>query len=80
MIFGTNYNDKLLQKEAKNALNEQPTLRGIPNVNVTSDNGVVSIFGSVRTEELKKDIKKIIENKYNEKNIEYKEINNDLSI
>ena len=58
MIFGKNYNDELLQKEAKNAIDEQPTLRGIPNINVTSDNGIVSIFGSVRTEELKKDIKK----------------------
>ncbi|HMA58945.1 MAG TPA: BON domain-containing protein [Halanaerobiales bacterium] len=80
MIFGKNYNDELLQKEAKNAIEEQPTLRGIPNINVTSDNGIVSIFGSVRTEELKKDIKKIIENKYDEKNIDYKEIQNDLTI
>jgi len=80
MIFGKNYNDELLQKEAKNAIDEQPTLRGIPNINVTSDNGIVSIFGSVRTEELKKDIKKIIENKYDEKNIDYKEIQNDLTI
>ena len=80
MIFGKNYNDELLQKEAKNAIAEQPTLRGIPNINVTSDNGIVSIFGSVRTEELKKDIKKIIENKYDEKNIDYKEIQNDLTI
>ena len=51
MIFGKNYNDELLQKEAKNAIDEQPTLRGIPNINVTSDNGIVSIFGSFRTEE-----------------------------
>ena len=80
MIFGKNYNDELLQKEAKNAIDEQPTLRGIPNINVTSDNGIVSIFGSERTEELKKDIKKIIENKYDEKNIDYKEIQNDLTI
>ncbi len=80
MIFGKNYNDELLQKEGKNAIDEQPTLRGIPNINVTSDNGIVSIFGSVRTEELKKDIKKVIENKYDEKNIDYKEIQNDLTI
>lgn len=80
MIFGKNYNDELLQKEGKNAIDEQPTLWGIPNINVTSDNGIVSIFGSVRTEELKKDIKKVIENKYDEKNIDYKEIQNDLTI
>jgi osmotically-inducible protein OsmY len=80
MIFGSNYDDELLKKEAHNALEEQPTIRGIPNINVTSENGVVSIFGSVRTQELKKDIKKAIEKKYNDKNIDYKEINNDLSI
>lgn len=80
MIFGKSYNDELLQKEAKNAISEQPTLRGVPNINIISDNGTVSIFGSVRTEELKKDIKKIIEKKYNEKNLEYKEIINDLTI
>jgi osmotically-inducible protein OsmY len=80
MIFGSNYDDDLLKKEAHNAIEEQPTLRGIPNINITSDNGIVSIFGSVRTQELKKDIKKAIEKKYNDKNIEYKKIKNDLSI
>lgn len=80
MIFGSNYDDELLEKEAKNALEEKPTLRGLPNINVTSDNGVVSIFGSVRSEDLKKDIKQVIENKYTNNNIDYKEIKNDLSI
>ena len=80
MIFGSNYDDDLLKKEAHNALEEQPTLRGVPNINITADKGVVSIFGSVRTEKLKQDIKKVIEKKYNDKNIDYKEIKNDLSI
>jgi len=80
MIFGSNYDDEMLEREAHNAIEEKPNLRGLPNINVTADNGVVSIFGSVRTERMKKDIKEVIENKYNNNNIDYKKIKNDLSI
>ncbi len=80
MIFNSSYNDKLLEKEARNALEEKPTLRGLSIINVTANNGVVNIFGTVRSEKLKKDIEETIIKKYEVHNIEYKEIKNDLSI
>ena len=77
-LFGSNYDDEKLKNEALNAIDENPTIRGLPNINIISENGKVSIFGAVNTEKQKEEIKKAIEQKYNNNNLDYESIKDEL--
>ncbi len=77
-IFGSKYDDERLIKSAKSVLEENPTLRRLPNINIISEKGRITIFGSVKSQKVKDDIEKSIEEKLNRKNFNYDVIINEL--
>ncbi|MFO7815924.1 MAG: BON domain-containing protein [Halanaerobiales bacterium] len=77
-LFGSSYDDERLKKEALNAIDENPTIRGLPNINIISKDGKVSIFGSAKNDKQIKKIRQAIEEKYENNNLEYETIENDL--
>lgn len=77
-LFGSSYDDEKLREEALNAIDESPTIRGLPNINIISENGKVSIFGAVNNDKQKNKIRKAVEKKYNNNNLDYDSIKNEL--
>lgn len=77
-LFGSSYDDEKLRKEALNAIDENPTIRGLPNINIISEDGKVSIFGAVNNDKQKNEIRKAIEEKYNNNNLDYETINYEI--
>lgn len=77
-LFGSSYDDDKLRKEALNAIDENPTIRGLPNINILSENGKVSIFGAVNNDKQKNKIRKAVEEKYINNNLDYDSIKNEL--
>ncbi|MGM0446450.1 MAG: BON domain-containing protein [Bacillota bacterium] len=78
-IFGSKYDDDRLKKIAKSVFEESPILRRNPNINIVSENGRITIFGSVKSQKIKEDIKEAVQEKLNTKNLNYDVIINELS-
>jgi len=77
-LFGSSYDDEKLKNEALNAIDENPTIRGLPNINIISEKGNVSIFGSVKNDKQKKEVQQAIKKKYHDNNIDYESIEIEL--